>query len=268
MKVLRVISLVILASVALLAIVPELVVSDAPDEQFREHVDEAPGARFPLGTDSLGRNRLSRLLHGTRTSLLLAPAAALSGVALAVAAGVLAAAGGRLANRAFEFTVDLMGSLPWLFVLIAVRATLPLDASPLVVNASTFIVLATLGWAGPARVIRNVAASARSENWFLQGDAAGLHPWRIWSRYLTPVVLPVAAAQVWINIPVFILSEANLGLLGLGVAEPAPSLGNLMRELENVHSIPYRPWILAPVVVLALTVWSLHVLVRRREVRC
>jgi peptide/nickel transport system permease protein len=64
-----------------------------------------------------------------------------------------------------------------------------------------------------------------------------------------------------------VLSEANLGLLGLGVAEPTPSLGNLMRELENVYALPAKPWLLAPVLVLSLTTLSLYVLARTREAR-
>lgn len=258
----------VLVLVAIAACFPATVAGDSYEAQFREHIDEPPSARFPLGTDALGRNRLSRLVYGTRTSLLLAPAAALAGVIVAAMAGLAASSGGPIANRSFEFVVDLMGSLPWLFVLLAMRAMLPLDASPVLVNASTFGILALLGWAAPARLIRNVATTAKNDNWFLQAHACGVHPVRLWVRYLAPVIWPVAAAQVWVNIPVFVLSEANLGLLGLGVAEPAPSLGNLMRELENVHSIPYKPWVLAPVLVLGLTVWCLHIVVRQREVRC
>jgi peptide/nickel transport system permease protein len=268
MKYVRSLAAAVLLCIAVVSMFPGIIVSEGYEEQFRDRVDEAPSARFPLGTDSLGRNRLSRLLHGTRTSLLLAPAAALAGVFLAVFAGVAAVSGGQITNRIFEFLVDLMGSLPWLFVLIALRAVLPLDVSPTTATAATFALLAVLGWAAPARVFRNVAASARRENWWLQADACGIHPFRIWSRHLAAAIWPVAASQVWINIPVFVLSEANLGLLGLGVAEPTPSLGNLMRELENLHAFSAKPWLLAPVCVLALTTLSLYVLGRSREARC
>src|SRR5690606_36146207 len=127
---------------------------------------------------------------------------------------------------------------------------------------------AVLGWAGPARVFRNLAASARQQNWWLQAEASGIRPVRLWTRYLAAAIWPVAASQIWINIPVFVLSEANLGLLGLGVAEPTPSLGNLLRELESVHALSTKPWLLAPVCVLGLTTLSMYVLARRREERC
>lgn len=267
MSFIRSLALALLGFIVVLALFPGILVSDGYDEQFRDHADEPPGVRFPLGTDELGRNRLARLLYGTRTSLLLAPAASLIGVVLGLSAGVAAVFGGRWTDRAFEFVTDLMGSLPWLFVLIALRAALPLDVSPLIATTATFILLAALGWAAPARVFRNLAASAKTQNWWLQAEGCGVPPVRLWCRYLAASIWPVAATQVWINIPVFVLSEANLGLLGLGVSEPVPSLGNLMRELENVHAFSTRPWMLAPVVVLASSTLALYVLARTREAR-
>ena len=265
MRYMRALAIVIASLIVAAALLPGALVSDGYDEQFRDRADESPSERFPLGTDSLGRNRLSRLLYGTRTSLLLAPAASVLGVCLALFAGIAAVSGGRITNRVFEFAVDLMGSLPWLFVLIALRAALPLDVDPTAATAATFILLAVLGWAGPARVFRNLAASARQENWWLQADACGIHPVRLWSRHLAAAIWPVAASQIWINIPVFVLSEANLGLLGLSVAEPVPSLGNLMRELENLNAFSTRPWLLAPVGVLVMTTLSLYVIARTRR---
>jgi peptide/nickel transport system permease protein len=64
----------------------------------------------------------------------------------------------------------------------------------------------------------------------------------------------VAAAQFWVTAPAFLLSEANLGLLGLGVAEPAPSWGNLLREMENLSQVPSHPWVAAPLAALVMVV--------------
>jgi ABC-type dipeptide/oligopeptide/nickel transport system permease subunit len=79
-------------------------------------------------------------------------------------------------------------------------------------------------------------------------------------RHLAPNFRPVLMAQFWVMVPVFILSEANLSLLGLGVSEPLPSWGNLLRELENYAAVPERPWVLAPLAVLAMTILSLYML--------
>ncbi len=86
----------LLGTILLLSTFPGLVTADPSDEQFRNEIDLPPSSRFPLGTDDLGRNRMARLLHGTRTSLLLAPAAAALSVLLACAIGLTAGSGGRL----------------------------------------------------------------------------------------------------------------------------------------------------------------------------
>jgi peptide/nickel transport system permease protein len=76
-----------------------------------------------------------------------------------------------------------------------------------------------------------------------------------------PNLKPVLSAQFWILVPVFLLTEANLGVLGLGIPEPTPSLGSMMAELQNYQRIPESPWILAPALLLVLVVASLHFLV-------
>jgi ABC-type dipeptide/oligopeptide/nickel transport system permease subunit len=75
----------------------------------------------------------------------------------------------------------------------------------------------------------------------------------------------VLVAQFWICIPTFILAEANLGLLGLGVAEPVPSWGSLLRELENFSAVSSNPWILAPVAALLVTVSCFQLVLPERQ---
>ncbi len=261
MRRLRLASVLMLAMIALACAFPILVTSDPSDEQFRNDIDLPPSVRYPLGTDDLGRNRMARLLSGTRTSLILAPAAALVSLALATLAGVAAGATGPgLVNRVFEGGADLAGSLPWLFVLIALRASLPLDAPPLTTTAVTFALLALLGWTAPARIIRNVTASLRDREFLIQARSLGISPWRLALVHMLPNVWPVAAAQFWINIPVFILAEANLGLLGMGISEPYASLGNQLRELESYTAVSQKPWLLAPAALLTLIVACLWVI--------
>src|SRR6201988_146924 len=120
-----VLGLVILASLAAGWIAPSY------SEQFRDAISAPPSSRFPLGTDELGRDRLARLLYGTRVSLLLAPAAALLSTLLAALVGGTAGYLGGRCERAVTAGLDLFLSLPWLFLLLAVRALLPLNTSPL-----------------------------------------------------------------------------------------------------------------------------------------
>jgi peptide/nickel transport system permease protein len=241
----------------------------APDsyaQQFRDMPDAAPSSQHWLGTDDLGRDRYSRLLYGTRISLLLAPAAALLSTVLAAAIGGAAGfAGGWLEGGVLAAT-DLFLSLPWLFLLIMVRALLPLNVSPLASVGITFALLGCLGWAAAARVVCADARALRDSDVVLLARATGSSGPRLLWRHVIPNLRPVLLAQFWISIPVFILTEANLGILGLGVAEPLPSWGSLLRELEGFSSYAAQPWLFAPLVLLVLTVSSFHVALNRREV--
>src|SRR5207248_6035505 len=95
--------------------------------QFREHAGAPPSRSFPLGTDELGRDRLSRLLHGTRISLLCAAAAALIATGVAAVIGIAGGYFGGWVDEAAGAATDLFLSLPWLFALLSLRAFLPLD---------------------------------------------------------------------------------------------------------------------------------------------
>src|SRR5271154_7612715 len=128
-------------------------------KQFREAPSAPPSRQHLLGTDDIGRDRFARVLYGTRISLLLAPAAALVSTALAALVGGLAGyLGGFWLKLARAFT-DLFLSLPWLFLLITVRALLPLNVSPLVSVLITFLMLGLLGWTSAARVLCSTAGS-------------------------------------------------------------------------------------------------------------
>ena len=122
--------------------------------QNRELVDAAPSVQFPLGTDELGRDRLARLLYASRFSLLFSAAASLGSLLLAALLGGLAGYCGGWVDRGLARAIDLMLSLPWLFLLLAARAVLPLNASPVTSLLVTYALLALLGWASPARVVR------------------------------------------------------------------------------------------------------------------
>jgi ABC-type dipeptide/oligopeptide/nickel transport system permease subunit len=261
----RKIAMGLLALVFAAALGADLLAPASYETQFREAPNAGPSHRFPLGTDELGRDRLSRLLYGSRVSLLLAPAAALLATALAAIAGASAALLGRRWDWMFRAVTDLSLSLPWLFLLLAVRAILPLDVAPLISAATTFLLLGVLGWAGPARVVRAAVVSMRSSEFMLQARACGCGGWRLLLVHLMPNLKPVLFTQFLISIPVFILSEANLGLLGLGVAEPMPSWGSLLRDLEHFSEVRANPWLLAPAGLLALVVICFQFVARRED---
>jgi ABC-type dipeptide/oligopeptide/nickel transport system permease subunit len=220
--------------------------------QNREFLDAAPSAHFPLGTDELGRDRLARLLYASRFSLLFAAAASLGSLVLAALLGGLAGYWGGWVDRCLVRAIDLMLSLPWLFLLLAARAMLPLNASPVTSLLVTYALLALLGWASPARVVRAGVRSFRDSEFVLQARAEGLSEARILWRQVLPNLRPILLAQFWTAIPVFILTEANLGFLGLSAGEPFPTWGSLLRELQSPLFV--RPEAFAPVAAITLSV--------------
>jgi ABC-type dipeptide/oligopeptide/nickel transport system permease subunit len=264
MKTARIAALAFLALVASAAAAPELWAPAPYATQFRDAPDSPPCARFPLGTDALGRDRLSRLLYGTRVSLLLAPAAAFLTCLEAALLGGLAGFAGGVADRIILIAADLFLSLPWFFLLITARACLPLNISPAASVTITFVLLGLLGWAAPVRVIRLSVRKLKTSDFMLQAAATGCRPWRLLVRHLAPNVMPILLAQFWIAVPVYILTEATLGMLGLGVAEPLPSWGSMLRELEG-GSLAGQPWLLAPVVLLTLVIGSFQVVLPRED---
>src|SRR3954451_2390812 len=121
---------VTLCGLALLMLLAGWVAPHSYSDQFREATNAQASGQFPLGTDALGRDRLSRALYGGRLSLICAPAAALLSGLFALGLGLAGGLGGRRAERVVTLAADLCLSLPWLFALLAARAALPLNAPP------------------------------------------------------------------------------------------------------------------------------------------
>jgi len=233
--------------------------------QFREMPNSPPSHQHLLGTDELGRDRFSRVLYGTRVSLLMAPAAALLSTLLATLVGGIAGYLGGWWERAAMGVADVFLSMPWLFLLLAVRTMLPLNVAPITSVAVTFLLLGLLGWASSARVLCAGARGLRNSDFVLQARASGVRELRLLAIQVLPNLRPVLLAQFWISIPVFIISEANLGILGLGVAEPLPSWGSLLRELESFTSFGFEAWKLVPLVLLVLVVSSFQIVLSADE---
>ncbi|MBZ5645715.1 MAG: ABC transporter permease [Acidobacteriia bacterium] len=267
MKAVRCIAASVLVLAALACVLTGFLAPADYATQFREAPSAAPSRHHLLGTDDLGRDSFSRLLYGTRVSLLLAPAAALLSTLLAAFVGGIAGYVGGPTKKVAMAVTDLFLSMPWLFLLIIVRAMLPLNVSPGTSVTVTFLLLGLLGWAASARVVAAEVQTIRHSDFMLQAQASGISPWRLLALHITPNVRPVLFAQFWISIPVFILSEANLGILGLGVAEPLPSWGSLLRELESFVSFGDQPWRFVPLLLLILVVSSFQIFLSRKEVQ-
>jgi peptide/nickel transport system permease protein len=227
--------------------------------QFRDFPNAPASHQFPMGTDDLGRDRFSRLLYATRVSILLAPAAALVSILVALLLSAIPA------GPTISGFTTLCLSLPWIFLFIILRSVLPLNTRPVASMLITFGLMGVAGWAWPARIFAASIRQMKQSGWLLQARAAGLADSRIATRHAWPHLRAIAIAQFRILIPAYILSEASLGLLGLGVAEPLPSWGNLLAELQHPARVHDNPWILAPLALLVLVMIALEALQPARE---
>ena len=233
--------------------------------QFRDVPNAAPSSVHPLGTDALGRDSLSRLLYGTRVSLLLAPAAALLSTVIAALLGSAAGFLGGWVERAVLALTDLSLSLPWLFLLLTIRAALPLDVSPMLSVIIAFAIMGVLGWQASVRVISAATRAIRDSDFLLLARSSGSTPAQLLFRHVAPNLAPLFYVQFWISIPLFILTEANLSILGLGVMEPMPSWGNLLRGFEDFSALAANPWRLAPLVLLIVVVMCFQLILPSQE---
>jgi peptide/nickel transport system permease protein len=267
MKTIRTAAIAVLLVTACLVLLASYLAPAGYEQQFRELPQAAPSAHHLLGTDDLGRDRWARLLFGMRVSLTLAPLAALLTTVLAGLVGGVAGYFGGWTERCAKLVIDFFLSVPWLFLLITVRAVLPLNISPQASVAVTFALLGLLGWAASARVICSGAKDLMKSEFVWMARAAGFSGWKLIRLHLLPNLRGALLAQFWISIPVFIIAEANLGVLGLGVSEPLPSLGSLLRELQESVTLRPEPWRLLPLAVLIVVISSFQVLLNKQEVR-
>jgi peptide/nickel transport system permease protein len=266
MSTLQKLAAIILCSVFLLIVLATIFVPAPYAQQFRELPNSGPSSAHPLGTDALGRDSMSRLLYGTRVSLLLAPAAALLSTLIAALLGSAAGFVGGWFERMVLVLTDVSLALPWLFLLLTVRAMLPLDVAPMVSVIVAFLMMGLLGWQASVRVICAAARGVRDSDYLLLARSSGCTLARLLLRHVAPNLRPLFYTQFLISIPLFILTEANLSILGLGVMEPMPSWGNLMRGFEDFSVLAANPWKLAPLVLLVMVVMCFQLVLPSEEV--
>ena len=214
---------------------------------------------YLLGTDRLGRDQWSRLMHATRTSMTVGLAAvALSVVLGALLGGVSGYLGGWL-DVGIQRLIELLQSLPTIPVWLAMSAALPRDWPPQNVFFAISLILALVGWTTLGREVRGRFLSLREEDFVLAAELAGCSRYRIITRHMLPAMTSHIIATSTLAIPVLIISETSLSFLGLGIRPPAISWGVLLQEAQNIQTVAQAPWLLIPgaFVVIAVLAFNL-----------
>ena len=207
---------------------------------------EAPGVVFLLGSDGYGRDVFSRLLYGAQVSLFTGILAAALSLSLGLAIGLAAGFFGGWPDAVLMRGGELVMALPWLYLLLAVRALLPLHISPVQAFLLLIAIIGGVGWVRPSRVVRGVVLAARDSGFVEAARGFGAGAPYLLRRHILPAALPAVWTQATVLIPQFILAEVALSFLGLGVGEPVPSWGNMLADARQYHALLNRPWLLAP----------------------
>jgi peptide/nickel transport system permease protein len=208
-------------------------------------VDE-PGRVFLLGTDGFGRDQLSRLLHGARISLFAGLLATVLSLGVGGMLGTAAGFYGRWTDAILMRAADVFLALPWLYLLFAVRAVLPLHVSAAQAFLMLVLVIGLVDWARPARLVRGVVLSARERNYVRAARGFGAGDFYLVRRHIAPQTFGVLLTQAALLVPQYILAEVTLSFLGLGVGEPVPSWGNMLAALQRYHVLSSYWWMWAP----------------------
>jgi peptide/nickel transport system permease protein len=213
---------------------------------------------FLVGADSYGRDQLSRLLVGTRASLSLALVSVLGALVLGALVGAVAGYRRGWVDDILMRTADFVIVLPVIYVVLVLRAVLPLalDAGTVFALMAAIFVLA--GWPFVARGVRGKVASERDRDYVVAAQSIGAGTWRIVGRHLLPACGSHLIVQGMLLLPAFVLAEATLSFVGLGFPERVPTWGTMLHEAANVTVLTRFPWLLAPAAAIYIVVLSVN----------
>ena len=224
------------------------------------HLFGTDGKIYLLGCDINGRDVFSRILFGGRISMtigflalfVLFPIGLLYG-------GVSGYFGGKVDMLMMRFAEAVM-SIPSFYLLIILAAILPSNMTSVQRFMLIVIILALIGWAGFARVVRGMVLSIKTSDYVQAAEAIGASKMRVILKHILPQTASYIIVAMTLSVPSYILSESGLSFLGLGIQQPDASWGNMLKEAQEYFNILYRPWLLTPGFLIFIAVLSFNIL--------
>lgn len=218
------------------------------------------GRLFLLGTDINGRDVFSRILFGGRISMtigflalfVLFPIGLLYG-------GIAGYFGGKVDAIMMRFAEAVM-SIPSFYLLIILASILPAGMTSIQRFILIVVILALIGWAGFARVVRGMVLSVKNQEFVQAAKSIGASRVRIIVKHILPQTTSFVIVAMTLSVPSYILSESGLSFLGLGIQQPDASWGNMLKEAQEYTNIIYRPWLLTPGFLIFIAVLSFNLI--------
>lgn len=218
------------------------------------------GRLFLLGADINGRDVFSRLLFGGRISMtigflalfVLFPIGLLYG-------GISGYFGGKVDTIMMRFAEAVM-SIPSFYLLIILASILPSGMTSIQRFMLIVIILALIGWAGFARVVRGMVLSVKNQEFVQAAKSIGQSRLGIIIKHVLPQTTSFVIVAMTLSVPSYILSESGLSFLGLGIQQPDASWGNMLKEAQEYTNILYRPWLLTPGFLIFVAVLAFNLI--------
>jgi peptide/nickel transport system permease protein len=224
-------------------------------------VDGANESVFLLGADGYGRDELTRLLYGAQVSLTVGLVGIAISFTLGLILGGISGYYGGWVDTLLMRGSEMLLSIPGLYLIVALRTVFPAEMPSRRVYLMIIAILALIGWASLARVIRGMVLSIRRADFVLAAEALGVPRWRIVVRHILPNTMSFVIVAATVAVPGYILAEVFLSFLGVGVQEPSASWGNMLNQARSLRVLHSFPWLLyAPGAAIFVTVMAFNLL--------
>ena len=207
-----------------------------------------------LGTDDLGRDVFSRLMHGGRVTLSAGLVGVVFAFILGLTLGSISGYFGGWIDSSIQRLMEFIRSIPTIPLWMGLAAALPIAWDPIFVYVLITLILALIGWTHLARVVRGQFMAIRNEDFVMAARLAGASEYRIITKHMLPSMTSYIIAALTLAVPEMILGETALSVLGLGLRPPVVSWGVLLQDAQNLRSISMAPWLLSPGLAVVLTV--------------